>query len=242
MSDSNDQLLRTLVTILSNRQLSSGAHSSSTGPSASNIVRSLRDDNHLADDVGRVLGSSLPASSRTGPVMPSLHQSSSSGRYVPYGRRKKREPKSYDMKLVLVDFIPEVNDTGKTESYDGSVLLDAPFRVRENESDSSIRTRILAIVKSRFPSFNETVLYASRQGRVVLNLSPCQTLDGKAVYTLKSKSTNNLYVMLSAPAPDRPPPDGDDEEEREHESEVMFFFVFFAISVVQTAIFSSLMI
>ena len=225
MSDSNDQLLRTLVTILSNRQPSSGAHSSSTGLSASNIVRSLRDDNHLADDVGRVLGSSLPASSRTGPVMPSLHQSSSSGRYVPYGRRKKREPKSYDMKLVLVDFIPEVNDTGKTESYDGSVLLDAPFRVRENESDSSIRTRILAIVKSRFPSFNETVLYASRQGRVVLNLSPCQTLDGKAVCTLKSKSTNNLYVMLSAPAPDRLPPDGDDKEEREHESEVFFFFL-----------------
>ncbi|CAH3172943.1 unnamed protein product [Porites evermanni] len=155
---------------------------------------------------------------RTGSVMPSRHQSSSSGRYVPYGRRKKREPKSYDMKLVLVDFIREVNDTGKTESYDGSVLLEAPFRVRENESDSSIRTRILAIVKSRFPSFNETVLYASRQGRVVLNLSPCQTLDGKAVYTLKSKSTNNLYVMLSAPATDRPPPDGDDEEEREHEN------------------------
>ena len=225
MSDSNDQLLRTLVTILSNRQPSSGAHSSSTGLSASNIVRSLRDDNHLADDVGRVLGSSLPASSRTGPVMPSLHQSSSSGRYIPYGRRKKREPKSYDMKLVLIDFIPEVNDTGKTESYDGSVLLDAPFRVRENESDSSIRTRILAIVKSRFPSFNETVLYASRQGRVVLNLSPCQTLDGKAVCTLKSKSTNNLYVMLSAPAPDRLPPDGDDKEEREHESGVFFFFL-----------------
>ena len=56
MSDSNDQLLRTLVTILSNRQPSSGAHSSSTGLSASNIVRSLRDDNHLADDVGHVLG------------------------------------------------------------------------------------------------------------------------------------------------------------------------------------------
>ena len=46
--------------------------------------------------------------------------------------------------------------------------------------------------------------HLSRQGRVVLNLSPCQTLDGKAVYTLKSKSTNNLYVMLSAPALDRP--------------------------------------
>ena len=44
---------------------------------------------------------------------------------------KKREPKSYDMKLVLVDFICEVNDTGKTESYDGSVLLEPPFRVGE---------------------------------------------------------------------------------------------------------------
>ena len=206
MSDSNELIRNLVTTILSNYQPSSGTHSSSTGSSASNIVRSLREDNRLADDVGRVLGSSLPASSRTGPVMPSLHQSSSSGRYVPYGRRKKREPKSYDMKLVLVDFIREVNNTGKTESYNGSVLLEAPFCVRENESDSSIRTRILAIVKSRFPSFNETVLYASRRGRVVLNLSPCQTLDGKALYTLKSKSTNNLYViiMLSAPAPDRP--------------------------------------
>ena len=86
MSDSNE-LIRNLVTILSNYQPSSGTNSSSMGSSASNIVRSLRDDNCLADDVAFVLGSSLPTSSRTGPVMPSLHQSSS-GRYIPYGRRK----------------------------------------------------------------------------------------------------------------------------------------------------------
>ena len=157
-----------------------------------------------------------------------------------YGRRKKREPKSYDMKLVVIDFICEVNDTGKTESYDGSVLLKALFRVRENESDSSIWTRILAIVKSRFPSFNETVLYASRQGRVVLNLSPCQTLDSKAVYTLKSKSTNNLYVVVRSStwqASARWWWRGGTWARKW--GEVFFSFV---ISVVQTAIFSSLMI
>ena len=155
MSDSNE-LIRNPVTILT-----SGTRSSSTGSSASNIVHSLRDDNPLADDVGRVLGSPLRVElALSCPTCISLLLLDATFHMAD----AKRGSQNHDMKLVLVDFILEVNNTGKTESYDGSVLLDAPFRVRENGSDSSIRTRILAIVKSRFPSFNETVLYASRQG------------------------------------------------------------------------------
>lgn len=68
--------------------------------------------------------------------------------------------------------------------------------------------------------FDGRFLYTSRQGRTVLNLSPCQILDGKAIYTLKSKSTNNLYVMLSKPAPGNRPTDDSNEEELEMEHEV----------------------
>ena len=169
----------------------------------------------LADNVGRVLGSSSSASQQNRPLLPSLHQPSSSGRFVPYGRRKKKEPKAYDMKLVIIDFIREVNDTGQTKHFDGNTLMESPFRVRENELDPPIRARILRIIKSRFQSFDGTFFYASRQGRTIINLSPCQTLDGKAVYTLKSKSTNNLYVMLSKQAPGNRPTDHSDEEELE---------------------------
>ena len=129
------------------------------------------------------------------------------------------------MKLVIVDFIREVNETGQTKHFDGNTLMESPFHVRESELDPPIRARILSIIKSRFQSFDGTFFYASRQGRTILNLSPCQTLDGKAVYTLKSKSTNNLYVMLSKPAPGNRPTEHCDEEELdiEHEDDVSFF-------------------
>ena len=98
-----------------------------------------------------------------------------------------------------------------------------------NELDYSIRDGIVKVVKSRYPSHQGTFFYASSQGRSVLNLSPCQALDGKTLNTIKSKSTNNLYVLLSqpapAPAPARPPPDGlDEDRERDQlENEVSNF-------------------
>ena len=94
-----------------------------------------------------------------------------------------------------------------------------------NELDSSIRDGIVKVVKSRYPSHEGTFFYASRQGRSVLNLTPCQALDGKALNTIKSNSTNNLYVLLSQPAPARPAPDGlDKSRERDQlENEVSNF-------------------
>ena len=90
------------------------------------------------------------------------------------------------MKLVIVDYIPEVNDFGRTELFDGSSLSECPLRVKENELDSSVRDGIVKVVKSRYPLYEGTFFYASRQGRSVLNLSPCQELDGKALNTIKS--------------------------------------------------------
>ena len=132
------------------------------------------------------------------------------------------------MKLVIVDFICEVRETDQTKHFDRNTLMESPFRVRENELDPPIRARIMSIIKSRFQSFDRTFFYASRQGRTIINLSPCQTLDGKAVYTLKSKSTNNLYVMLSKQAPGNRPTDDFDEEELEvvHHDDVSLFQCF----------------
>ena len=85
--------------------------------------------------------------------MPSLHQPSSAGHYVPYGRHKKKEPKSYNMKVVIVDYIPEVNDFGRTERFNRSSLLECPLRLKENGLDSSIRGGIVKVVKSQYPSY-----------------------------------------------------------------------------------------
>ena len=151
----NSDLAQQLFTLLQTYQATTGStHSQVPAASASTIVRSMRDDNLLAENEGRVLGSSSSASQQNRPLLPSLHQPSSSGRFVPYGMRKKREPKSYDMKLVIVDFIREVNDTGQTNHFDENTLMDSPFRVRENELDPPIQARILSIIKSRFQTFD----------------------------------------------------------------------------------------
>ena len=56
----------------------------------------------------------------------------------------------------------------------------------------------MQIIHSRYDSYDGSFYYASQTG---LNLGPCQSLDGKAVYTIKAKSTNNLYVMLTKQVP-----------------------------------------
>lgn len=72
---------------------------------AAAIVHSLQGDRSLADNVSGVLHSS---SGESCPLMLSLHQPpSSSRRFTPCGRRRK-ELKSYDMKLVIINFIEEV--------------------------------------------------------------------------------------------------------------------------------------
>ena len=136
-SDLAQQLLSLLQTYQAQTDGSSPSQTPAT--SASAIARSLRDDNVLADNVGRVLGSSSSASQQNRPLLPSLHQPSSSGRFFPYGRH-----------------------------FNGNTLMESPFRVRENELDPPIRARILRIIKSRFQSCDGTFFYASRQGRTII--------------------------------------------------------------------------
>jgi hypothetical protein len=138
---------------------------------------------------------------------------------MPYGRRKKGDSsKSYDMKLVVVDYVHEVKEIGQTSKFSGESLIEAPLRVQERETDGIIRPRILNIIKSRYNDYDGDYFYAMRSGRRNnLTLSASQALDGKAVYTIKTKSTNVLYVMLSKPAPK--PLDEEEEEEEEEEIE-----------------------
>ncbi|KAL9977581.1 hypothetical protein ACROYT_G015000 [Oculina patagonica] len=92
--------------------------------SASAIARSLQEDSALAQNIGRVLGSSSsPSSASSGshPLMPFLRQPSlACGLFNLYGRRKKKDQKTYDMKLVIVDFIDKVNDTAQTKRFNGN--------------------------------------------------------------------------------------------------------------------------
>ena len=169
-SRGNCDLAQQLLSLLQTYQATNGStHSHTPVASASAITWSLRDNNVLAENVGRVQGSPSSAPQENRPLLPSLHQPSSSGQFVLYGRRKKREPKSYDMKLVIVDFIREVSETGQTKHFDGNTLVESPFRVQENKLDPPIRARILSIIKCRFQSFNGTFFYASRLGRTILN-------------------------------------------------------------------------
>lgn len=221
--------LRRIVLLNSNRDAQRPGSSSS----ASSVARSLQADAGLARNVGRVINSSHGAndSPQPMPILPSIHQPSgpsfgSTGRFVPYGRRKKKESKSYDMKLVIVDFITEVSDKGLTNKFKGSSLIEAPFRVQEKEFDASIRSRVMKIIHSRYESYDGSFHYASRTGRNTLNLSPCQSLDGKAVYTIKSKTTNNLYVMLTKPAPQGGPRSLDEQEDEEIEEADVSTFSF----------------
>lgn len=55
------------------------------------------------------------------------------------------------MKLVIVAFIREVNDTGQTNHFDGNTFMDSLFRVQENELDPAIQARILSIIKFSIP-------------------------------------------------------------------------------------------
>lgn len=77
------------------------------------------------------------------------------------------------------------------------------------------------VEKCRYASYNGGFHYATRSGKKTnFCLSPRQDLDGKEVYTLKSKSTNNLYVMLTESAsPPLEPPLEDNEIEEEMDSD-----------------------
>jgi len=129
--------------------------------SASAVTSSLRADSSLAQNVGRVFSSALSTQATAPtvsaiaqgnrPQLPSIRQPAHrySGRYVPYGRKKKSDERSYDMKLILVDFIPQVMATGRTEKFNGTTLLESPFRVQERELNTSIRRKIFEIIRSR---------------------------------------------------------------------------------------------
>lgn len=79
----------------------------------------------------------------------------------------------------------------------------------------------MVFFKCRYSSYDGDFLYATRsRKRTNFCLSPGQDLDGKEVYMLKSKSTNNLYVMLTKPAAPSLEPPLDEEEIEEIEEEM----------------------
>ena len=120
------------------------------------------------------------------------------------------------MKLVVIDFMRELSHSGYTSNFKGQSLIEAPFRVQERELDADIHAKINAIIKYRYGGYVGEFVYVISSGkRNSLILSACQKLDGKSVYTIKSKSTNNLYVMLTKPAAGGNLEEQEDDEEEE---------------------------
>ncbi|KAL9977580.1 hypothetical protein ACROYT_G014999 [Oculina patagonica] len=121
MAGRQSSLVQDLLNVLQTYQ---SGNSPRPTVSASAIARSLQEDSALAQNIGRVLGSSSsPSSASSGshPLMPFLRQPSlACGLFNLYGRRKKKDQKTYDMKLVIVDFIDKVNDTAQTKRFNGN--------------------------------------------------------------------------------------------------------------------------
>ncbi|KXJ06562.1 hypothetical protein AC249_AIPGENE1654 [Exaiptasia diaphana] len=220
MSSENDKFVQEFRRFLESRGTSST--SSQRFQSASSVASEMRSDATLAQNVAQVFQNTRDGVQSgiwtNPPQLPTLSQPAA-GRQVGRGRKRKAQ-KSYSIKLVIVDYLKEVAETGITNNFRSTPLMEAPLTVFENEQDASIRKKVLSMIKSRYSAYDGDYYYASRSGKKTnLNLMPRQNLTGKELNTLKAKSTNSLYVMLKKPANGNEEPDEEEDERDEYENE-----------------------
>ena len=171
----------------------------SASKSGRSFVQQLRNDSQLAGDISRLTasGQSTPNKSASTRPLPSsvAGRNVYTPRYQPYLRRgaKKRQAKSYDMRLIVLPYNRSLNDKCHLRKFDGSFLMESPIRVMENDQDRAVRSQFLDIIRNRYATYTGNYVYITRPKRTELMKCPAQTLDGKGVYTLKSKSTGNIY-------------------------------------------------
>ena len=198
---------KALSDIVSRLQASNGTTSSDL-ERARNAVRSLHSDAEMANRVSQSFNRSSAAgnnSSSSRPTLPSVSRKQApSHRFAPYSREKgkkksAREPKRYDMKLSVVDHIPELFSSGSTRSflnYRGGAVLETAFFLMEDESARSVRNKILDIIKSQYPDYVGEFVYVSRRNRNQLTVAADQDMDARAVRTLKG--TGSVYIVLDS--------------------------------------------
>ena len=165
-----------LTDIVSCLQAASGTTSSEL-ERARNAVRSLQSDAGMATSVSQSFNRSSAAgnsSTSRRPTLPSVSRKPCpSHRFSPYSREKgkkksAREPRRYDMKLSVVDHIPELFGSGSARSisnYRGGAVIEMAFFLMEDESAHLVRNKIMEIIKSQYPDYEGEFVYATRHNR-----------------------------------------------------------------------------
>ena len=143
---------------------------------ARNVVRSLQSDAGMATSVSQSFNRSSAAgnsSSSSRPTLPSVsRKQASSHRFSPYSRDKgkkksAREPRRYDMKLSVVDHIPELFGSGSARSisnYRGGAVIETAFFLMEDESAHSVRNiaRLIKKVNTQLISNAQLIEYQTQ--------------------------------------------------------------------------------
>lgn len=175
--------------------------------SARNALRSLQSDSRMANDVSLTFNRSVSAensSSSSRPTLPSVaRRQAASHRFSPYngkGRKKTlREPKRYDMKLLVVDHIPELFSAParSISTYRGEAVIETAFFLMEDETANSVFDKIMDVIKGQYPDYEGQFFFTTRRNRNQLTIVANQDLDARGVRTLKG--TGSVYVVLDAP-------------------------------------------
>lgn len=179
---------------------------------ARDTVRSLQSDSTLRNNISRSFTRS-PSASTSGSTNrttlpsvargpgPSHRFNSSRQSTVPYGRRPRaREPRRYDMKLLVVDFIPELfaaSSKGNISNYRGDAVIETPFFIMEDQTAVAVKNKVMAVIKNQYDDYGGQFVFASRRNRNFLSIAGEQDLDARGVHTLKGSGC--VYVVLDTP-------------------------------------------
>ena len=215
IGDISKSVAAQITTAILQNSSTSGDAASTAFQSARNALRSLQSDASLASDVSRSFHRSSPGTSNTSSTsratLPSVaRRQGSSHRWsgAPYNRnsrnRSSRLPRRYDMKLLVVDCLPELfsgPSKGSISTYRGEAIIETPLFLMEDQTADNVKTKIMDIIRGRFPDFEGQFFFASRRNRNILSIAAEQDLDARGVNTLKGSGC--VYAVLdTSVAPD----------------------------------------
>lgn len=148
------------------RSSSSADHSPSTSfHGTRNALQSLRSaDATLSGDMSSSFSrSSNPQSAGTEPrrnrTLPSVARGRGSSHNwsswrqstFPYGRGtntwKPKNPRRFDMKLMVIDCIPKLLSDNSITNYSGDTVVESPFFLLEDELPSDVKAKILRLIR-----------------------------------------------------------------------------------------------
>ena len=108
--------------------------------------------------------------------------------------RKPKNPWQFDMKLMVIDCIPELLSDNSITNYSGDTVIESPFFLLEDESPSDVKAKILRLIRKQFPDYEGQFFFASHRNKNRLSIAADQDLDARGVYTLKE--SGSVYVVL----------------------------------------------